>query len=170
MLKKYIQCLLIAILLVSTGTVIAQNKTGYINLQLLISSMPEVKTAYDSLQKYATSLQADGQSLVTEYEKRIKDFSDHAADMKADLKAIKTKELQTAQTNIEEYKARMEQSISAMEQALMAPLLSKAKKAINTVATEKGYNFVIDNSREILLMAPPTDNLMEAVKLKLSIK
>jgi outer membrane protein len=43
-------------------------------------------------------------------------------------------------------------------------------EAIKNVAKEKGYSYVLDESTNSLLVAPPGDDLLAAVKAKLGIK
>ena len=53
---------------------------------------------------------------------------------------------------------------------LLKPLTDKIKSAIQAVATEKGYNYVLDSSQINLIVAPEGDDLLAAVKLKLGLK
>jgi outer membrane protein len=147
----------------------AQGKIAYINMQALVSSMPEAKRAYDSLQIMEQEMTKDGQSLMAEFQVKLEAFKKIEATLKPDIKDIKVKELETAQSGIENYKARMEQKISAREQQLTLPIIAKAKKAVSDIATEKGYVCVIDNSKDVIVVATCED-LLPAAKLKLGIK
>ena len=55
-------------------------------------------------------------------------------------------------------------------QEKIAPVRTKALDAIKTVAKEKGYTYVIDEASSSLLVMPPGDDLLPAVKTKLGIK
>jgi len=50
------------------------------------------------------------------------------------------------------------------------PIFDKVRAAITTVAKEKGYNYVMDTSQIDLIVSPPADDMMAAVKLKLGLK
>lgn len=153
---------------VSTGTK-AQAKIAYINMQQLVSSMPEAKRAYDTLQLMEQEMTKDGQALMSEFQAKVEAFKKIEATLKPDIRDIKVKELETSQAAIENYKASMDQKISAREQQLTIPVIAKAKKAVSDIATEKGYVCVIDNSKDVIVVATCED-LLPAAKLKLGIK
>ncbi|SEW37380.1 periplasmic chaperone for outer membrane proteins Skp [Chitinophaga sp. YR573] len=161
-------------LLVSFGTLIstrsnAQAKIAYINMQQLISSMPEAKRAYDTLQVFEQELNKDGQMLMTEFQAKVAAYQKDEPTLKADIKEVRLKELEASKTNIEDYKERMEQKIAAREQKLTIPIIAKAKKAVSDVAAEKGIVCVLDNSKDIVVSATCED-LLAPAKLKLGIK
>jgi len=161
-------------LLVSFTTLVstrshAQAKVAYINMQQLISSMPEAKHAYDTLQAYEQELNKDGQMLMTEFQAKVTAYQKDEPTLKQDLKDVRLKELETSKANIEEYKERMEQKIAAREQKLTIPIIAKAKKAVSDVAAEKGIVCVLDNSKDIVVTATCED-LLAPAKLKLGIK
>jgi outer membrane protein len=166
MLKNFT---LAAFLLLTTSYVTAQTKIAYIHMQQLISSMPETKRALDTLQQYEQELNKDGQVLVAEFQKRVAIFTKDEPTMKADIKDIRIKELETAKASIDDYKMRMEQKLALREQALTDPIIAKAKKAVADLAAEKGFVCVLDSSKDIIV-ASTCEDLMAPAKLKLGIK
>ena len=166
-MRKICTCLFI--FLCSISTCIAQAKIAYINMQQLITSMPEAKAAYDTLQQYQQVLLNDGQALVMEYQKKAAELDSTQSKLSANLREVKLKDLEMMKNNIEEYRQRMEQKLAAREQTLTEPILAKAKKAISDLAAEKGYVCVLDNSKDIVVTAT-CDDILPAAKLKLGIK
>jgi len=51
----------------------------------------------------------------------------------------------------------------------LAPIIEKARKAIDAVATEKGYTYIFDNSSGVLLFAKDSENIAADVKAKLGL-
>ena len=86
------------------------------------------------------------------------------------MKEIKGREIQDAQKRIQDYRESAEQKVQAKQQELLKPIYDKARKAIEDVAKEKGYGYVIDSSGGILLVSPASDDILAAVKAKLGIK
>ncbi len=160
---------LFAFITISATRSYAQAKIAYINMQQLVTSMPEAKRAYDTLQVYQGELAKDGQALITEFEQMAAKFQADEPTLKPDMKEIRMKQLETAKANIEEYRGRMEQKLAAREQELSAPILAKAKKAVSDLAAEKGIVCVLDSSKEIVVTATCED-LLSAAKQKLGIK
>lgn len=161
--------LLLSITMLVSSTTFAQNKIAYVNMQQLITSMPEAQKAYDSLQQYQQVLLKDGQSLVMAYQARVAEFDSTQQKMSANLREAKMKELELAKSNIEEYRDKMSQKLELREETLTAPILAKVKKAVAAVAAEKGIVCVLDNSKDIVVTATCED-LLPAAKLKLGIK
>ncbi|RAJ10480.1 periplasmic chaperone for outer membrane proteins Skp [Chitinophaga skermanii] len=170
-MKKYVIIALVAIAgLVSANKATAQSKVGHINAQALIESLPETKTAITKLQAYADTLERDGKSLVDEYTKKVSDFEKTASTLSENIRDVKAREIQDAQKRIQDYNQAAEQKIEIRRGELLKPVYDKAKKAIDDVAKEKGYNYVIDNSAGILLVMPTGDDILPLVKTKLGVK
>lgn len=161
-------CTVTLMLMMSTAAF--SQKTAYINFQQLIAAMPETKQATDTLQKYQQELAKDGQYLVAEYTRKLQEYDSLATKWSQQIKEIKEKELQDAQAGIQDYRQRMEEKLQLKDQELLVPIMDKAKKALKTVATEKGYTLVIDNSKDEVLIGSDADDLMAPVKAKLGLK
>lgn len=169
-MKKYVIIAFVTISGLFSVNAMAQSKVGHINAQALIEAMPEAQTAQKSLQQYAEELDKDGKGLIDEYQKKLKEFDEKASTMTDNMKEIKGKEIQTAQKNIQDYQESAQQKIEAKRQEILKPIYDKARKAIEDVAKEKGYGYVIDSSVGVLLVSPAGDDLSAAVKTKLGIK
>ncbi|HEY8918739.1 MAG TPA: OmpH family outer membrane protein [Chitinophaga sp.] len=153
----------------TTTHITAQSKIAYIDLQQLVSGMPEAKQAYDTLRIYEQGIVKTVQGLMTDFQAKVDAYEKQSASLNPDIREIKEKELLTAKNNIEEYKMRMEQKLAARQQELITPILTKAKKAVSDLATEKGYACVLDSSKDILVAAN-CDDLLIPAKQKLGIK
>lgn len=170
MLKNCTTALFLSVFtILFTTNSFAQAKIAYINMQQLVTGMPEAKRAYDTLQVYQQELAKDGQALIGEFQQMAAKFEVDAPTLKPDIKDLRVKQLETAKANIEEYRERMEQKLTAREQELTAPILAKAKKAVSDLATEKGYVCVLDSSKDIIVTAT-CDDLLPAARQKLGIK
>ena len=86
------------------------------------------------------------------------------------VRAVKESELTDIQGRIQKFSADAQQKMEAKQSELAKPLFEKVKLAVNAVAKEKGYTFVLDATSQILVVAPDADDLTPAVKLKLGIK
>lgn len=169
-MKKYVIIAFVAVSGLFSVNAMAQTKIAYINAQALVAVMPEAKKAETDLQAFAQSLEADGKTILDEYQKKLKEFDEGAAKMTDNMKDIKGRELQELQKRIQDYRANAEEKVQQKQNDLLKPIYDKARKAIEDVAKEKGYNYVIDNSPNLLLVAPPGDDILTAVKTKLGIK
>lgn len=169
-MKKYVSVALVALSGLFSATAMAQSKIGYINAQQVVESMPDTKAAQTTLQAYAEDLDKGGKSLVDEYQAQAQAFQDSSAKWSQAIQQTKAAQIQNVQKRIEDYRQSAEQKIDAKKSEVLKPIYDKARKAIEDVAKEKGYAYVIDSSSGILLTMPPGDDLMKDVKVKLGIK
>ena len=65
---KQLKNLAIAIVLFIGTQVSAQSKVAHVDLQALITSMPEMKTAQDQMKKIQETYDKDYKTMVTEYQ------------------------------------------------------------------------------------------------------
>ncbi|HRI23585.1 MAG TPA: OmpH family outer membrane protein [Ferruginibacter sp.] len=148
----------------------AQTKIGYINTDELISLMPEAARVDSQLREYQLSLQQMGQTLQIDADKKRDDFFKDSATLSETMKQVRREELVKLYTRLQDYEQEAQQKASQFAQTKIGPVREKALEAIKTVAKEKGYTYVLDESSNALLVAPPGDDLLPAVKAKLGIK
>jgi outer membrane protein len=121
--------------------------------------MPYQKTFVDQLQAMQTELQTKGDA----YQKNSKTMTDAT-------RIATENELQDINKRMQELNTTAQQQIETKKNELGKPLFEKVRAAINAVAKEKGYNYVIDSGTTNLIVSPPGDDLLAAVKLKLGLK
>ena len=166
-MKNFKTLLLIAIVTLGFNVAQAQTKVAHINTDLLLSLMPETKTLNADLEKlsktYETELKAENDKLTAKlkkYEAEVNSQTDEVNQQRgAEVQQDQQKLYQASQV------AREEKSKKRDEQ--LKPILDKAKAAIEEVAKEQGFVYVLDASS--LIVANGTD-LLPAVKTKLGIK
>jgi outer membrane protein len=148
----------------------AQVKIGYVNTDVLMSIMPEAAKVNADLNEYQTTLQQQGLSLQKEANTKRDQYFKDSATFSNSKKEIVRNELVKLYTRLETYDQEMQEMAQKYAQEKIAPLRTKALDAIKTVAKEKGYTYVIDEASSSLLVMPPGDDLLPAVKTKLGIK
>ncbi|MCX7728919.1 MAG: OmpH family outer membrane protein [Bacteroidia bacterium] len=151
----------------SINTISFAQKIAHISLDSLVSGMPETKTAKEYAQNYLKDLEKTVISMEQELQTKYNDYLANEATMNDLVKKTKQEELQTLQKRIEDFKAQAQQDYQAKYQMLINPILEKAKKAIETVAKENGYKYVLDSSAGFILYSEPSDDILPFVKKKL---
>jgi len=169
-MKKIVTIAVVVIGLVMAGhSTQAQTKIGYISLQELIPSMPEYKKADTAINDYQVALGQNFEDMKREYYELDSSLSskDTAKYTKAQLE-IKKKNLSELLIKLQGWQQQAQQLLQQKQQDLIAPVQKKAVEAIQAVAKENGYTYVL--SKETLLSSPPADDLLPLVKKKLGIK
>ena len=169
-MKKILTVLAVVMGLIMAGSSVqAQGKIGVISLAELIPNMPEYKKADTSMNEFNSALQQQYDDLVKEYNEQsgILNSKDTAKYTSAQLE-LKRKGVGDLLVKLQGWNQTAQQLQQQKNQELLAPIQKKALDAIQTVAKENGYAYII--SKDQLLVSPPADDILPLVKKKLAIK
>ena len=161
---KKMKSLFVAIMLFvgATSFVNAQNKIAHIDTQALAESMPEMKAAQSQLENLQRTYDTEIKTLVKEFETKIKQYEVEAESKTAEVNAKRAEEVQGMQANINAYKQGAMEDLQKKQEDLIAPILEKARTAIQKVGRSQGYQYVLDSSS--LLLAEGKDLLVDVKK------
>lgn len=167
MQRLYSLLVLVIALFSVAGKAGAQHKIGYIDLQQLISLMPEYKQAGEMLDEYEKALLQNAKEIREAYLQADSIFTNGTHDTgthnQENLRRLREAYLKAAQFGPEQaQKMRKEK-----EQEIMEPVRRKAIQTIRAVAKEKGITYVLNT--EQLVSFPPGDDLLPLVAKKLKL-
>ena len=155
---------------VSASAVSFAQKTAYIELDSLLSVMPEMTAAKKVSADHYKQLEATLTTMQKELNDKLADYQAHEKDYTDLIKQTKQKELQDLNQRIQDFQVSAQTDFQKKNEELTKPINEKAKKAIEKVAKAKGYKLVIDSSAGTLLYSDPADDIFNAVKADLGIK
>ena len=164
---KRIKFLALALgVIIASGSAVSAQKIGTADLDALIANLPEFQGKQQELQQF----QKD--SIGGEYEQLYKEFVDKDSALKKatspSVKATLEKEVGTLQRTLGGWQEYATQRNQVKQSELFGPLVKKAQDALNAVAKEKGYTYVLQPGA--FLVMPPSDDLTMAIAEKLGIK
>jgi outer membrane protein len=151
-----------------TGSASAQSKIGYINYEEVVAAMPETEVANKELQEFQESLAKQGEDLEKEANEKSSQFVKDSASLTQSMKDIKRDEIIKLIQRVQNYNTEAQEKVKQTAQQKFAPIQQKATEAINAVAKEKGFAYILDQNN--LLVMPPDGNIIQFVKAKLGIK
>ena len=156
-------------ILFANSNVNAQTKIGYISLAEFMPGMPEYKNAETSLADYRNALAQNFEDMKRELNEQdsLLNSKDTAKYTKAQLE-LKRKTFGELYLKVQGYQQQAGEQLQQKQQELYAPVQKKAVDAIQTVAKENGYGYVL--AKESLYAYPIADDLLPLVKKKLGIK
>lgn len=170
-MKQFTKVLVaIALIVGMTSAVQAQSKVAHIHTQNLVDAMPEYKSAQSEIQKLEASYGAEVNSMSEELQKTMERYNREAETQTDEENQRRFAEVQETQSKIQQYQQGAYQKLQEKNQELLKPILEKARTAIQKVAREKGYDFVLDSTPGAggIIMADGYD-LMGDVKSSLGI-
>ncbi len=166
-MKNAFKTLAIVALTLGSITALQAQKIAHISLDSLITMMPESKTAQEVAQKYLKELETQVATMEGELQTKYKDYMDNQDKYSPIVKNAKEGELQDLNKRIEDFKGQAQQDYQRKYAELSKPIYDKAKKAIETVAKENSYKYVLDTSTGNILYTEPGDDIILLVKKKL---
>ena len=169
-MKNLIKVMFLGIaLFVMNGMAQAQVKIAHVNTTEVLEALPEHAKAAKDLEKYYGDLQGQLQTMAQEYQSKVQDYEANQATMNNLVKQSKEKEINDLGNRIQQFQNNAAQELEAKSEELQKPIVDKVKKAIDTVAKEKGFAFVFDSSIPVYVAADAPD-ITKDVKSKLGLK
>ena len=166
-MKSILKLITVAFLILAPLTISAQSNVAHINVQQLISEMPEVVAAQNELAKLEKDYTTQIDNAFKEFQTKAQSYSADAANQTDVTNQARQKELESMQTNLQEFRDSAAQELQKKQMDLMTPLLEKARNAITKVGKEQGFNYVIDSSPNGGLILAEGKDLIEDVKREL---
>lgn len=145
-------------------------KTAHINTTTLVGMMPEKAAAEDELSKLQIEMEALLQELIDKYTGLVYDIEQNGPTWSAVILQMKKNELIRLEQAIQDAKLMAENEFAVKEQELLVPILAKAMEAIQNVADQRGYDYVIDTAAGNVLVSPANHDILEFVLEELGIE
>jgi outer membrane protein len=159
---------------VSTLTASAQ-KMGYADWQYILIQLPELKGVEDQLKTEGEQLEKMFNSKTQALDLKRKAFDANGATMTDAARRNAALEINQMSQDIEKFRQDAATSIQTKQAKLMQPLFAKVGKAIEEVANENNYDFILapqlasESGGDILLYANEKYNISDLVLKKLGI-
>lgn len=151
----------------ATSFVNAQSKVAHINVQQLLSEMPEMKQAEAELKKLQETYRADIEDSMTELRNKYTLYSNESSSKTQEENEKRAVELQGYEKSIQDAQAAAQQELQKKQAELFAPISEKAKAAIDKVAAAQGFAYVLDATQGYGLIVANGTDLLAAVKKEL---
>ena len=170
-MKKGLIVALVALLAFSGSAMAQKNiKLGHINSNELMQIMPGRDSAQAALQKEVEALQAELETMNKEFETKYNDYVAKRDQLSELIRKTKESDLQSMRARIEESQANAQKLLEERQEALLKPIVDRAKKAIEEVGKENGYTYIFDSGIGTVLYSQDSDDIMPLVKKKLGLK
>jgi outer membrane protein len=173
-MKKYFSTFFVASLLIIGLSVNAQSKSqkfGHINSQELLAAMPESDSAQKQVEKLAKEHQSVIEEMTVEYNKKVEDLTKVYETLSDLAKASKEAELQDMQTRIQTFQQKAQDDLQQKRAELFKPIQDKALGAVNAVASENGFTYILDSGvGAVVYEGPDAIDILPLVKKKLGLQ
>lgn len=143
---KNVLKLTLAFAMILSATSLFAQKFGRVNTQEIIVAMPETKEMQTNMEAYGKDLQDNMETIGVEFNTKLQEYQKNYETLSDAVRQLKEKELQELQNRRTEFEQVAQQDYQKRQNEMLAPIVTKAKEAIDKVSTAGGYLAVFDTS------------------------
>jgi len=170
-MKKF---LLLAVFSFALACFAQAQKYAIIDTKYILDKMPDYRAAQKQLDDVAATWQKEVDGMQTELDKMYKDFDAEQVMLSDDLKQKRQDQLFTKEKNLRELQRKrfgFEGDLFKKRQELVKPVQDKVYNAVQKLAVQRGYDFILDKSEGItVIFADPKLEKSDDVLRELGIK
>ncbi|CAG5086180.1 OmpH family outer membrane protein [Parvicella tangerina] len=161
---------LLVVVFVAAKSTGPKSKVGYINTNELWVLMPEKQAADEELKKMEEQMVTYYQQEQKTFEIGVNTFVKDSASMTELVKKQTLQKLQQQQENLQAMPKAANDELAKKQEQLYNPIREKMQKAIDEVAKENGYDYILDAAYgNIVYARNDDDNVLGLVKAKLGL-
>ena len=168
-MRKLKSLLFVAFLALGMSGVANAQKVGHVNLERVIANMPETRALQADIAKTTKTYKDDIDGMGKKFEAKYKKYSAEQASQTEDVNKQRAEEIQNDRNRIVQAEQAAVQDIQEKQQKGLIPILTKAEKAVNEVASEKGLLYILDASAGKGLLVAKGEDIYDALKAKLGL-
>ncbi len=161
--------LLIKLLILFAIGSIAQTKIGYVNSQELLLQDSDFKNAQVEVQEYAKSMEEQIAKMAGEYQTKVQEYIADSSGLSLIDKEDRIMAISDLEQRIQSYQQNAQNRLQEKEQMVLEPIQIKIRNAIDEVAKEGGYTYILDEAAGTILYAIPSNNVTSLVKKRLGL-
>lgn len=158
-------------LIISSVALQAQTKVGTIDVEFILSQMPETEGVQNNLQEYSASLESQLEEKMTTYQTSLDNYNQNVDSFTEQEIQEKQTAIYTLEEDITKFRQNGIQLIRIREDELKRPLYTKIGNAMEAVATENNFTQILNTStNQDLVYLDPNFDITYIVLDKMGIK
>lgn len=150
----------------------ASSKIGFADVDYIFSQMPEAKQIETELNSTQSQLKSQIDSKVQEFQKKLADYQANLNTMLDAVRQNTERELGQLQENLQKLQQDAQATIDQKRGKLMEPVYKKVGTAIEAVAKENGYTFILNQQiggLDVILYGDENNDVSDLVLKKLGV-
>lgn len=173
-MKKLALLFVLAIGTITTQaqTATASTKIGFADVDYIFGQMPEAKQIETELNSTQSQLKNQIDTKYQEFQKKLADYQANINTMLDAVRQNTERELAQLQENLQKLQQDAQATIENKRNQLMEPVFNKVGKAIEDVAKENGYTFILSQQiggLDVILYADEKNDVSDLVLKKLGV-
>lgn len=148
-----------------SATIFAQEtKVGTIDVDYILSKMPELKDVQDQVQIFSKGLEGELQTKMQLLQSEVQKYQQEEAGLTINQRKSKQDSLVAMENNINKFQQNGNQLILAKQDELMQPLYTKVGEALEKVAGAGGYTQVLLRNNDVVYVDNRFDLTLAVLK------
>ncbi|MCH9660165.1 MAG: OmpH family outer membrane protein [Bacteroidetes bacterium] len=142
----------------------AQSKVGTIDVDFVLSKMPELNGVQQQVEAYGKELEVDLDKKMKSYQVSVKEYTDNEATMTLNEKQTKQKAIIEMENDISKFQQNGNQLIVIKREEYMGPLYEKLGKSLEKIAETEGYTQVLLRDNNVVYIDNRYDLTLAVLK------
>jgi len=139
-------------------------KIGHVDLTKIMESLPERDTAAAVLQRETKEVQSTYDEMTVVYNKLLDEYDKGKSTYSEIIRKTKETELLDKEKRIQEFEQNAQTNLQKRNSELVQPILDKVLKAVDKVAAENGFTYILDVSKgSVIYTSKDSQNINELV-------
>lgn len=138
-------------------TAFAQSKVGAVDVEYILSKMPEMTTVQTQLETYGKQLDTDLNKKIEDYKKLAEEYKKGEATFTDEQKKEKQTALLTLDADIQKFQENGSKLMGIKQTEYLQPLYKKIGEALDKVAKAQNYTQVMQTSTDLVYLDPNYD-------------
>lgn len=163
--------ILIAMLMLLSGSGVWAQKFALVDLEYILKNIPAYERANEQLNQVSKKWQAEVEALATEAETLYKNYQSEAVFLSEEQKTKREEAIVAKEKEAAELKKKYfgpEGELYKKRESLMAPIQEEIYTAIKDISDQKGYGLILDRASDAgIIFASPKIDISNEVLTKL---
>lgn len=139
-------------------------KIGHVDIAEILAVLPERDSAAAVIEKETKEIQSTYDDMTAVYNKMLDDYEKGQSTFTELVKKNKESELLDKEKRLQEFEQNASANLQKRNSELIQPILNKILKAVDKVAAENGFTYILDVSKgSVVYTSKDSQNINQLV-------
>jgi outer membrane protein len=156
--------LIIFFITLSVGAQTMQTKVGTIDIDYILSQLPEIVNVQKAVEDYGNTLDAQLTKKMEGYQKLVAEYKENDVSYTINQRQLMQDSIINSETDINKYRQNATQLISIKRDEELTPLYEKIGVSLEKVAKAQGYTQVMERNSSLVYIDNNFDLTLAVLK------
>ena len=142
----------------------AQSKVGTVDVEYIISNMPELEQVRTDVTSYNDGLESQSKLKINTFQTLVDSYQQNESTYNEAIKKEKQSEIIALENDIKQFQQNSNKLIQLKQDELIQPLYQMIGESLNTVSKEENFTQVFTINNNIVYLDPKMDITIKVMK------